>query len=145
MEIFTIGFTQKGAKNFFGMLKDEKIKKLYDVRIHNASQLAGFAKKNDLEFFLKEICDADYFHFPELAPTKELFNEYKKGEIIWEGYSDKFLNLISQRNVERILKPEDYDESCLLCSEHEPHFCHRRLVAEYLNEKGFNLKIKHLY
>ena len=145
MDIFTIGFTKKGANTFFSMLRNENIKKLYDVRLNNVSQLAGFAKKNDLKFFLKELCDAEYSHITELAPTKELRDGYKKGEILWEGYTDIFLNLMSQRNVEKILKPEDYHQSCLLCSEHEPHFCHRRLVAEYLNERGFNLKVKHLY
>lgn len=145
MNLYTIGFTQKKAKDFFEMLKNEKIRKLYDVRLNNVSQLAGFAKKNDLEFFLKELCDAKYFHLPELAPTKILLNDYKKGEINWESYSDKFLNLIAQRNVENLMSPEDYDEGCLLCSEHKPHHCHRTLVANYLNQKGFKLNVKHLF
>jgi uncharacterized protein YeaO (DUF488 family) len=83
---------------------------------------------------------------PELAPTKELLNDYKKGVISWERYEDGFLNLMAQRNIERILQPSLLEDSCLLCSENEPHFCHRRLVTEYLNQHSdFNFTVKHLY
>lgn len=146
MDIFTIGFTQKNAEKFFSHLKISGVKTLIDVRLNNVSQLAGFAKKDDLKFFLKEICEAEYVHCPELAPTKDMLNSYKKGEISWSIYEDRFLNLMAQRGIERSVKPALLDHGCLLCSEHEPHFCHRRLVVEYLNEhSNLNLKIKHLY
>jgi len=146
MSTYTVGFTKKNAETFFGFLKSANIKTLIDVRLNNVSQLAGFAKRDDLKFFLRELCDAEYVHAPDLAPTKDILNAYKKGNMTWEVYEDKFLNLMSQRNVERIVKPELLDEGCLLCSEHEPHFCHRRLVVEYLNETtDLNLDVKHLY
>lgn len=146
MNLYTIGFTKKNAKTFFGFVKAANVKTLVDVRLNNVSQLAGFAKKDDLKFFLKEICSAEYVHAPELAPTKEILNPYKDGKMSWDAYEDKFMNLMEQRNVERSIRPELFDHGCLLCSEHEPHMCHRRLVAEYLNSKGdFNLTIKHLY
>lgn len=146
MDIYTIGFTQKNAERFFKFLKVSGVKTLIDVRLNNVSQLAGFAKKDDLKFFLKEICGAEYVHSPELAPTKDILNAYKKGEITWEAYEDKFLNLMARRNIERSIKAELLDNGCLLCSEHEPHFCHRRLVIEYLNEhSNLNFKVKHLY
>ena len=144
--IFTIGFTQKSAETFFDFIKSSSIHTLIDVRLNNSSQLAGYAKKNDLKYFLKTICNTDYVHVPELAPTKSILNGYKKGEIAWEVYEDKFLNLMSQRNIERMFKPEQLANNCLLCSEHEPHFCHRRLVVEYLNkESNMALKVKHLF
>ena len=146
MNIYTIGFTKKNASKFFGFIKESGVKTLIDVRLNNVSQLAGFAKKDDLEFFLKEICCANYVHSPELAPTKDILNAYKKGEIPWEVYEDKYLNLMSRRNIERYVKPALLDHGCLLCSEHEPHFCHRRLVVEYLNEhSNLDLKVKHLF
>lgn len=146
MKIFTIGFTKKNAETFFSFLQKENVKTLIDVRLNNASQLAGFAKKDDLRFFLKEICGSDYVHVPELAPTKEILNAYKKGNMLWDEYEDKYLNLLGQRNVERHVLPDLLDHGCLLCSEHEPHLCHRRLVVEYLNEhSNLNLKVKHLY
>lgn len=145
-KIYTIGFTKKNAATFFNFIKSSSVKTLIDVRLNNISQLAGFAKRDDLKFFLKELCDADYVHSPELAPTKEMLNAYKKGEIPWEEYEDKFLNLMSQRHIERSVKPALLDHGCLLCSEHEPHLCHRRLVVEYLNENSdLDLKVKHLY
>ena len=146
MKINTIGFTKKNAKTFFNFIKNEKVTTLIDVRLNNVSQLAGYAKRDDLKFFLKELCDTDYLHIQDLAPTKEMLNGYKKGGMSWENYEDNFLNLMAQRNIERILKPTLLNDSCLLCSEHEPHFCHRRLVVEYLNEHtDQNYQVKHLY
>ncbi len=146
MEIYTIGFTKKNAEVFFEFLRESDIKTLIDVRLNNISQLAGFAKRDDLRFFLKELCNADYVHAPELAPTKELLSGYKKGDISWDAYEDKFLNLMAQRSIEKSVQPALLDNGCLLCSEHEPHLCHRRLVVEYLNDNSdLNLKVKHLY
>jgi uncharacterized protein (DUF488 family) len=146
MSIYTIGFTKKNAETFFGFLQSANVKTLIDVRLNNVSQLAGFAKRDDLKFFLRELCGAEYVHAPDLAPTKDILNAYKKGDMSWEIYEDKFLNLMSQRNVERMIKPELLDEGCLLCSEHEPHLCHRRLVVDYLNETtNLDLDVKHLY
>ncbi len=146
MKISTIGFTKKNADQFFGLLREENVKTLIDVRLNNVSQLAGFAKRDDLKFFLKELCQAEYVHEPELAPTKELLNAYKKGEIVWEKYEEDFLNLMSQRNIERTVNQSLLSQGCLLCSEHKPHFCHRRLVIDYLNNHSdLNLEVKHLY
>ncbi|EIQ0040469.1 DUF488 domain-containing protein, partial [Escherichia coli] len=114
------------------------------VRLNNVSQLSGFAKKNDLKYFLKELCNVNYVHVPELAPTKEMLNPYKKGNISWEVYEDNFLNLMAKRNIERIDKSL-IENSCLLCSEHKPHHCHRRLVIEYLNKHwDTDFEVKHL-
>jgi uncharacterized protein (DUF488 family) len=146
MNIYTIGFTKKNASTFFGLIKQSDVKTLIDVRLNNVSQLAGFAKRDDLKFFLKELCNADYVHLPELAPTKDILNAYKKGNMTWDKYEDKFLNLMSQRNIEKSIKPALLDHGCLLCSEHEPHLCHRRIVVEYLNQHSdLDLEVKHLY
>lgn len=146
MTTYTIGFTQKSAESFFKNINDAEIKTLIDVRLNNVSQLAGFAKKNDLKYFLETLCNTSYIHMPDFAPTKAMLNAYKKKEISWHSYEDKFLNLISQRHVERIISPELIDNSCFLCSEHQPHLCHRRLVVDYLNEQlNLNLTIRHLF
>ncbi len=146
MNIYSIGFTQKNAESFFNLIRNSDIKSLLDVRLNNVSQLAGFAKKDDLRFFLKELCGVEYVHIPDLAPTKEILDAYKKKEMSWEKYEDHFLNLMSKRNIERTISPDLLNKGCLLCSEHEPHFCHRRLVIEYLNKhSNLNLTVKHLF
>ncbi|WP_065204257.1 DUF488 domain-containing protein [Shewanella woodyi] len=146
MKLYTIGFTKKNAETFFHYLKASNVKTLIDVRLNNVSQLSGFAKRDDLKFFLKELCDADYVHIPDLAPTKEILKPYQKKELSWEGYEDKFLNLMAQRNIEKQIPTNLLEDGCLLCSEHEPHFCHRRLVVEYLNKySDVDLEIKHIY
>lgn len=145
MKIYTIGFTKKSAQDFFTLIQKSKTSKLIDVRLNTTSQLAGFAKKDDLKFFLKEICGVEYIHLPDLTPTKDILGKYQKKEISWKQYEDSFMNLMAKRNIERIIKAEELDNGCLLCSEHEPHFCHRRLVIEYLNtHKNFDLKPLHL-
>ncbi|MDB5960812.1 MAG: hypothetical protein JWP59_2106 [Massilia sp.] len=146
MNVYTIGFTKKNAETFFSFMRSFHIKTLIDVRLNNASQLAGFAKKDDLKFFLRELSSTEYVHLLELAPTRELLAPYQKGEISWAAYEEKFLDLMAKRNVERSVTAALLDQGCLLCSEHEPHRCHRRLVVEYLNQtSGLDLIVKHLY
>jgi len=145
METFTIGFTQKSAERFFGLMRAHSVTRIVDVRLNNVSQLSGFAKRDDLKFFLRELCGADYIHVKDLAPTKDILDAYKKKLIPWDAYEDKFLNLIAQRHIERTIDKELLDGGCLLCSEHKPHHCHRRLVADYLNNHwGGNIQIVHL-
>lgn len=145
IEIFTIGFTKKKAEYFFEKLKKAGVKRVVDVRLNNVSQLAGFAKKDDLIFFLKEIGDMDYMHLPELAPTKDILDAYKKHKGDWETYERKFIELMERRHIEDKIPKEILDKGCLLCSEDKPHNCHRRLVAEYLKKKwDEEVEIKHL-
>lgn len=145
--IYTIGFTKKNARKFFGLLKDAGVKKLVDIRINNSSQLAGFAKGTDLEFFMKEICNADYVHITDLAPTKELLKDYQDKVIDWNGYTVVFNNLLKQRHIAERFPVEEFDKCCFLCTEDTPEMCHRRLVAEFLKESNANKQINiiHLY
>lgn len=144
MKLFTIGFTKKTARDFFGLLQKEGVKRIVDVRLNNVSQLAGFAKKNDLAYFLEKICNVEYVHTPELAPTKEMLDDYKKRGGDWETYEEKFLSLMKERKVENTLPKQIVSEGCLLCSEHKPHHCHRRLVAEYLKSHWGDVDVIHL-
>lgn len=144
MTLYTIGFTKKSAERFFTLLQKSGAKRLVDVRLNNVSQLAGFAKKDDLRFFLREICDIDYLHLPLLAPTPEMLDEYKKGGGDWALYERRFVELMESRSIEEELSPDDMERACLLCSEDKPHKCHRRLVAEYLRDRWGDLAIEHL-
>jgi uncharacterized protein (DUF488 family) len=147
MEIYSIGFTQKTAAQFFSLLKQHGIRRLLDVRLNNVSQLAGFAKRDDLKFFLKEICNADYIHDPTLAPTQEMLDRYKKEKHPWSEYESAFLALITQRKIESTLDPAIFAiPTVLLCSEPTPENCHRRLVLEYLQHHWPNhhIHITHL-
>lgn len=142
--VFTIGFTQKTAEQFFESLEQSGVKRIIDTRLNNVSQLAGFAKRKDLEYFLKKICNIEYIHQTDLAPTQDILDDYKKKKGDWETYEQKFIELIEKRKIEQQLSPEILNGSCLLCSEAKPHHCHRRLVAEYLNRQWGNIKICHL-
>lgn len=144
MKLFTIGFTKKSAQDFFTRLKDSGSTRVVDVRLNNVSQLAGFAKRNDLEFFLREICRMDYVHAPELAPTQDMLDEYKKNKGDWKVYEGKFLELMRKREIEKRIDPALIADGCLLCSEDQPHHCHRRLVAEYLQSHWGDMQITHI-
>jgi uncharacterized protein (DUF488 family) len=146
MEIFTIGFTQTTAEDFFGRLKSNDIERLLDVRLNNRSQLAGFAKRDDLAYFLRVLVGAKYEHEPLLAPSQEILDAYKKKKRMpWQEYEDRFLRLMRDRRVQDELRPEAFEQrTVLLCSEATPEHCHRRLVAEYLAEHWTNLQIVHL-
>jgi uncharacterized protein (DUF488 family) len=142
--LFTIGFTRKSAERFFTLLKDAKVERVLDVRLNNRSQLAGFSKATDLEYFLRTIAGIKYRQVPELAPTQELLDAYKKRKGSWSEYECGFLELLRKRGVDQSLDPSAFDMACLLCSEHEPRHCHRRLVAEYLKEKWGDIEVRHL-
>ena len=146
MEIYTVGFTQKSAKQFFDLIKENNIQLLIDIRLNNKSQLAGFTKGDDLPYFLKEICKCDYVHCVDYAPTKEILDGYKKGSLSWEDYEIMFADLMNKRHAVRIFPKitEGYEKVCLLCSEPTPEKCHRRLVAEMLKADNDDIVIKHI-
>jgi uncharacterized protein (DUF488 family) len=145
MRLFTIGFTKKSAAQFFGLLRKHGIQRLIDVRLNNVSQLAGFAKRDDLRFFLKEVCGAEYVHEPLLAPTQEMLDAVKKQKGDWDEYERQFLVLMASRQIEKRLSPDLFAApSVLLCSEATAEHCHRRLVGEYLGGKWGELEMVHL-
>ncbi len=144
MKVFTIGFTKKNAEQFFGRLKQPGLVRLVDARLNNVSQLAGFTKKDDLRFFLRQISNIDYLHLPDLAPSQDILDDYKKNGGDWATYERKFLALMERRRVEDKISKDIINGGCLLCSEPTPEHCHRRLVAEYLRSRWGDLEIVHL-
>ena len=143
MNIFTIGFSQKSAEEFFSLLTKNKVKKLIDIRLNNKSQLAGFANAKHLPYFLK-LHNIEYEYKPELAPSKELLDGYKKKNINWNEYIDIYNKLLVDRNVLKKIFINDFDNAVLLCSEPTADQCHRRLMAEYLKSNFNNINIRHL-
>lgn len=149
MNLYTIGFTKKTAEEFFSLLKDNQIKKVIDIRLNNSSQLAGFSKGHDLRYFLNEFFNIEYIHDPDLAPSKQLLDDYKGKKITWQQYETTFQALLDERKTKEMLAGKyssAFDGACLLCSEDTADKCHRRLVAEYINHSypDLMIQIKHL-
>jgi uncharacterized protein (DUF488 family) len=146
MKLYTIGFTQKNARKFFNLLRDNNVKTIVDIRLNNTSQLAAFAKGEDLKFFLTEFCNIDYIHDTTFAPTEELLKDYKNKKVSWLDYEKEFDRIMEKRNIESYIAKNyaDKDSICLLCSEALPNQCHRRLVAEIFKEALENVQIIHL-
>jgi uncharacterized protein (DUF488 family) len=145
VDVYTIGFTRKSAAEFFGLLRSAGVKRLVDVRLSNLSQLAGFTKRDDLAFFVKELCGAEYVHEPRLAPTQELLDAYKRGKSGWPEYERRFLRLMADRKIEDTLDRGLFTgPAALLCSEATAEHCHRRLVLDYLRDKWGEIRAIHL-
>lgn len=143
--LYTIGFTKKSAAQFFNLLRDNHVKQLVDVRISNNSQLAGFAKGKDLEFFVKEICNIPYQHITDFAPTKELLDKWHKKEMTWDDYENNYTALLDERDILSKHGTKPFDGACFLCSEEKPEICHRRLLAEYMKKHSTeDIQIVHL-
>jgi uncharacterized protein (DUF488 family) len=145
VEVYTAGFTQKTAEQFFESLRRVGIRRLLDVRLNNSSQLAAFSKRDDLAYFLREICQAEYIHEPLLAPEQTMLDAYKKQKGSWDEYERQFLALMRARRVEQRLDPALFAvPTVLLCSEATAEHCHRRLVLEYLQQAWGGIEIVHL-
>ncbi len=142
MKIFTIGFTQRNAQQFFNDLKQPGLVRVLDTRFNNNNQLAGFTKRDDLRFFLHQLNNLDYQHRIDLAPTQEMLKEARENKS-FSAYEKRFNELMVERSIENLPR-ELIDGACLLCSERKPHECHRRLVAEYLQQKWGDVEIIHL-
>lgn len=145
IRLYTIGFAGHSAREFFGLLRDEGIERVVDIRLRNTNQIAGFSKKGDLEFFLKELLNCEYVHLPLLAPTDQILDDHRKGGP-WSEYVQRFAPLMRQRKILDKLDIDSFREksSCLLCSERTPDECHRRLIAEMMQQKWPMIEIVHL-
>ena len=145
MILYTIGFTQKSARRFFELLDENGVKTLLDIRLNPYGQLSGFSKKDDLAYFLERLSGIDYHHLPELAPTDDILQSYRKDKS-WDTYVDRFEQLMEDRSIPSSLDRNHFDPgpACLLCSEDKPDRCHRRLVAERLARTWGNIEIRHL-
>ena len=144
MKLYTIGFTKKSAEEFFGSLKRAGVKRVIDVRLHNESQLAGFTKRRDLQYFLRSCHGIDYVHESVLAPTEEMLSSYRKKRMSWKEYETEFTGLLRQREVQTKVEHSILEDACLLCSESGPEKCHRRLVAAYFSHLISDLEVVHL-
>ena len=144
MEVFTIGYTQKSAEKFFGLIKSNMIDALIDVRLYNSTQLAGFSKSRDLQYFLEALCDCKYVWAKQFAPSPTLLDNYKKGYIDWPEYESTYNELLYKRDELNFFQVCENKRICLLCAEATPEYCHRRLLAEKIAETFENVTITHI-
>lgn len=129
-KLYTIGFTGKSAEKFFSLMNDSQASRLIDIRINRTSQLAGFAKEQDLRYLVPALTEMEYLVREDLAPTKDLLASYRKKELDWEEYADRYTSLLRERGFLQSISLDVFSNSILLCSENEPEMCHRTLLAE---------------
>ena len=143
--LYTIGYQRKPLATFIGQLREAGVDAVIDVRLRNTSHLAGYTKRDDLAFLLRDGFTIAYEHRPELAPTSEILDAYR-GDQDWAAYERRFLPLLEERLAEEVGRDilACYQSPCLLCAEPTPEHCHRRLVAEYWAAHLAGLSIVHL-
>jgi len=144
MKLYTIGFSEKSAAEFFGLLEDNGVKKIIDIRVLPSTETDGFARGEDLAYFARKILDIEYEHHFDYAPALDLLTRIHEGTVSWEGYVVEYHQLIKEREILKDLQIEDFDQACLLCYEHQPDHCHRRLLAEYIQAAHPEVEIVHL-
>ena len=146
MFLYTMGFTKKSAEKFFGLIKQNNIQILVDIRLYNNTQLAGFAKGRDLEYFLRELCNCEYQACTNYAPSKELLDNYRNKIVSWKDYEREFTTEMVNRDAvnDFLERFGNYESVCLLCTEDKPEQCHRKLFADMIKNRGSNITIKHL-
>jgi len=144
-QLYTIGFTEKSAEEFFHLLSSNGVQRLIDTRVNNASQLSGFAKGKDLAYFTRVIGNMSYEHRLDMAPTRELLADYRSNQLTWPEYADKYVTLLKERDLKSKITLEELDRACLLCSEHRPDQCHRSLLAEYIRGIHPAIEVSHLF
>lgn len=139
MKLFSIGFTSKTAEAFFGLLSDNEMDCLVDIRLNPNGQLSRFAFEKDLPFFLNRLVDGcEYVHRVDLAPRKELIKEVRtKGSAMSKDYKlfEKEFNqyLVEESDIANFVERfGKYQNVVLLCSEPTTEKCHRRLVCDML-------------
>ena len=137
MNLYTIGFTSKTAREFFEALDGVDARYLLDIRLHNNSQLAGFTKKGNIEYFTERLTSLVHVEVPLLAPSEEMFKQYREDKD-WPLYEARYMGLMAERNViEEIDRELFANGATLLCTEPTAEKCHRRLAAEYLQGQLF--------
>jgi uncharacterized protein YeaO (DUF488 family) len=143
--LFTIGTTRKSLRRFIQLLREAKVDAVIDTRRNNTSQLAGFSKKEDLDFLLTEGFRTAYEHRPELAPSEQLLATFRSDKD-WDRYSMGFLDELEAGSMRPILRElmEQYERPCLLCACESEKHCHRRLLAEAAQEEQPGLEVQHL-
>lgn len=144
MKLFTIGFTKKSAEEFFAYLQNAGVRRIVDIRLNNTSQIAGFAKARELKYFLRAIAGIDYVYISDFAPTQDILDNFKKNKGSWAEFETGFTDLMANRRIAETAAEALRENDCLLCSEHTPEHCHRRLLAEYLNKHLPNIEVEHL-
>ncbi len=145
MKVYTIGYLERTSDNFYKTLRQYGVQRLIDVRLFQNPENTNFAKAVDLERSLTQHTYAKYFHEPLLAPTEELLHDYFQKGVSWKTYEKRYLEILKGREVEARLSKEIFSPtSALLCAEHEPDHCHRRLALEYLRRHWGDLEIIHL-
>jgi uncharacterized protein (DUF488 family) len=143
--VYTIGHTQKTLEEFIGLLQEAEVDAIVDIRLRNTSQLAGFAKRDDLAFLLRRGFGIEYEHRPDLAPTAAILEAYKR-EGDWVAYEEAFLPLLAEREAQSLGREllARHRRPCLLCAEPTADRCHRRLVAEWWVAHLPDVEVVHL-
>ena len=135
--LYTIGYEGVSLENFLNNLLKHQVKLLVDVRDNARSQKFGFSKTR-----LKECCNAvgiDYLHTPELGIKQSKRKEATSRsdyEALFEEYRINTLSTTGAYQEKVVQQLQKYTRIALTCFEAKPEHCHRKPLAEVMQESG---------
>lgn len=144
MTLFTSGYEGQTVNSFINKLTKQHIKALVDIRVKPLSRKPGFSK-TILSNLLKKA-GIKYYHFQELG-TPEPLRKFlaRKGDYISFFEQYKMFLPEYRDSLDDLVDIGKKKQVCIMCFEKDPHYCHRKVVADLLNEySGQAIQIVHL-
>ncbi|MBM6596730.1 DUF488 domain-containing protein [Microvirga pudoricolor] len=136
--LYTIGYEGADPDRFLTTLKDAGVEILADVRAVALSRKRGYSKtalRNSLE-----NGGIGYRHFVQLGTPKSGREAARagNGNLMRRIYCDEVLATEpAHEALEELAALAETRPICLLCFEREPENCHRRILAEMLERRGW--------
>jgi uncharacterized protein (DUF488 family) len=139
-QVFTIGYEGADMDRFLTTLKDAGVATLADVRAVALSRKRGFSKSSLRDALAgREIA---YEHFRSLGTPKEGRQAARAGdgEMMRRIFCQEVLDTEAGREAfEELASLAASRPICLLCFERDPANCHRRVLAQRLAQRGWDV------
>jgi len=133
-EVFSIGYASRDINDFLGILRQNNIELLIDVRNNAYSMRPSYMKER-----LKEALEKNgigYMHMPELGIPSELRKKTdKEGSAqLLKRYREE---LLTEEKISKVADEAGNKRSALMCMEKDHRDCHRGVIADELGRRGF--------
>jgi uncharacterized protein (DUF488 family) len=135
-DFFTLGYTGRKIEDIVKSLLAHNVRTLVDIRHNPVSMYRPELSKNNLSRLLS-LRGIQYAHLPELGVPRDIRAkaiETGTREVIWEWY-DSVVAAFLGWNLHFFLNGFEHPVA-LMCTEIDPHECHRHRLSLALEDKG---------
>lgn len=141
--IFTIGHSNRSLGDFLSLLEGEQIELVADIRRFPASRAHPHFNADNLKVALNEVGIA-YKHFAGLGGRRgtRLPDSPNNGWRVdsFNRYADYMATDAFAAALEALMAAGTKHRTAIMCSEAVPWRCHRRLVADALIVRGWEVR-----